>query len=58
MDSWRQTVHYRNQAEMLRDLAEKTLRTDHKEVLKRVATCCESMAATLERKLRSALTPA
>jgi hypothetical protein len=29
MHRWRQTVHYRNQAEMLWDLAEKTPRTEH-----------------------------
>ena len=58
MHRWRQTVHYRNQAEMLWDLAEKTPRTEHKEALRRVAKCCEAMAATLERELRSAPTPA
>jgi len=58
MDRWRETVHYRNQAEMLRDFAERAPRPDHRESLQQVAKYCDALAAALERDLRSTLTPA
>jgi hypothetical protein len=52
MDSWRQAVHYRNRAVLLRLLAEEPPRDDHKASLRRVAQYFEEMAVSLEREAK------
>jgi len=49
-DNWRQAVHYRNRAQLLRAVADETPRMDHKRALLRVAEYYEKMAESLERK--------
>jgi GTP cyclohydrolase I len=53
MDCWRQAVHYRNRATLLRLIAEEPPRDDHKESLRRVAQYFEEMAVSLEREAKA-----
>jgi len=48
MSEWRQAVHYRNRATVLRSIAADTPRDDHKLALRQIADYYDQMATTLE----------
>lgn len=51
-EHWRQAVHHRNRAELLRTIADETEQDRYRESLRRVAEYYEKMAASLEREMR------
>jgi hypothetical protein len=57
MDNWRQAVHYRNRAELLRTIADETEHADHRKSLQQIAKHYDAMADSLEREARDALAP-
>jgi hypothetical protein len=56
-ERWRQAVHYRNRAEMLRTIAEETDHGHHKAALRHVAEYYDTLAEKLERETRESTPP-
>jgi len=51
---WRDAVHYRNRAMLLRAIADEIEGDDQKRALCRVAEYCEKVADALERETKAA----
>jgi len=50
---WRQAVHYRNRAELLRSIAKETNHEAHKQALRNVAGYYDALADRLEQEAKS-----
>jgi hypothetical protein len=53
MSDWRQAVHCRNRAEMLRTIADEIEHDGHKRSLRQIAEHYETIATSLEREAKS-----
>lgn len=58
MGDWKDAIQFRNRAEMLRNLADKSKDDAHKTDLRKIATQYEKAASLLELKLRGQAAPA